>query len=406
METFKENGSYNKTDWKIGDIITSERLNKIEDALYEINENSNDVNKLDLSNYVTKSEMPTNVSDFINDAGYVTRSHTHNNYATKTYVDDAIAGVDLNNYALRTEIPTNVSAFNNDAGYITQNHTHSNYTTKTELNEAIADIDLSNYATKSEIPTKVSAFNNDTGYVTGSHTHSNYVLKSEIPTVPTKTSQLINDSGYITNVNMPTVPTRTSQLTNDSGYINNIPSEYVIEAELLAKNYANKDYVTNAINNAQLGGVDGSNIDLSIYVTRDDLANKADIADIPTKTSQLSNDSNFLTDIPLEYVTETELLAKNYADVTYVTNAVNNAQINVDLSNYATKNDLTSKADVSHAHDNYAPKADIPTKVSQLSNDMKYVVGSSDITRIEIVTIYPPEEEQETGVLYIRVSDL
>ena len=80
METFKENGSYNKTDWKIGDIITSERLNKIEDALYEINENSNDVNKLDLSNYVTKSEMPTNVSDFINDAGYVTRSHTHNNY--------------------------------------------------------------------------------------------------------------------------------------------------------------------------------------------------------------------------------------------------------------------------------------------------------------------------------------
>lgn len=364
METFKENGSYNKTDWKIGDIITSERLNKIEDALYEINENSNDVNKLDLSNYVTKSEMPTNVSDFINDAGYVTRSHTHNNYATKIYVDDAIAGID------------------------------------------IPDIDLTNYATKSEIPTKVSAFNNDTGYVTGSHTHNNYALKSEIPTVPTKTSQLINDSGYITNVNMPTVPTRTSQLTNDSGYINNIPSEYVIEAELLAKNYANKDYVTNAINNAQLGGVDGSNIDLSIYVTRDDLANKADIADIPTKTSQLSNDSNFLTDIPLEYVTETELLAKNYADVTYVTNAVNNAQINVDLSNYATKNDLTSKADVSHAHDNYAPKADIPTKVSQLTNDMKYVVGSSYITRIEIVTIYPPEEEQETGVLYIRVSDL
>jgi hypothetical protein len=126
METFKENGSYNKTDWKIGDIITSERLNKIEAALYEINENSNDVNKLDLSNYVTKSEIPTNVSAFNNDMEYVTRSHTHNNYVTKTYVDDAIANIetgdiDLSSYALKSEIPTNLSAFNNDVGYIIVN---------------------------------------------------------------------------------------------------------------------------------------------------------------------------------------------------------------------------------------------------------------------------------------------
>ena len=84
METFKENGSYNKTDWELGDIITTERLNKIEDALYEINENSSDISKLDLSNYATKAEIPavpTNVSAFNNDTGYVTQYHTHSDYA-------------------------------------------------------------------------------------------------------------------------------------------------------------------------------------------------------------------------------------------------------------------------------------------------------------------------------------
>ena len=115
METFKENGSYNKTDWKIGDIITSERLNKIEDALYEINENSNDINKLDLSNYATKAEIPavpTNVSAFNNDTGYVTQNHTHNNYVTREEI---------------STIPTHVSQLINDAGYVTQYHTHSDY---------------------------------------------------------------------------------------------------------------------------------------------------------------------------------------------------------------------------------------------------------------------------------------
>jgi hypothetical protein len=40
-----------------------------------------------------------------------------------------------------------------------------------------------------------------------------------------------------------------------------------------------------------------------------DLTNKPTI---PTKTRQLTNDSNFLTSVPSEYVTETELSAKGY----------------------------------------------------------------------------------------------
>ena len=35
-------------------------------------------------------------------------------------------------------------------------------------------------------------------------------------------------------------------------------------------------------------------------------------SEIPTKVSELENDSNFLTSIPSEYVTETELTEKGY----------------------------------------------------------------------------------------------
>lgn len=66
-----------------------------------------------------------------------------------------------------------------------------------------------------------------------------------------------------------------------------------------------------------------NNIDLSNYATKTELNNKAnkshthttnDITNlsVPTKTSQLTNDSGFITSIPSEYVTENELNSKKY----------------------------------------------------------------------------------------------
>ena len=43
LETFDENGKYNKTNWKDGDLISDGKLNKIEDALYDINEKNNEI---------------------------------------------------------------------------------------------------------------------------------------------------------------------------------------------------------------------------------------------------------------------------------------------------------------------------------------------------------------------------
>ena len=73
---------------------------------------------------------------------------------------------------------------------------------------------------------------------------------------------------------------------------------------------------------------------------------------IPTKVSELENDSNFLTSIPDEYVTETELVDKSYvttetANTTYATKVElgNKADIST-LSNYATIESLDNKQDI------------------------------------------------------------
>ena len=79
------------------------------------------------------------------------------------------------------------------------------------------------------VPTKTSQLTNDSGYLTEHQSLEAYAKKNEIPTVPTKVSAFENDSGYLTEhqnldayakkTEIPTVPTKTSQLTNDSGYL-------------------------------------------------------------------------------------------------------------------------------------------------------------------------------------------
>ena len=92
----------------------------------------------------------------------------------------------------------------------------------------------------------------------------------------------------------------------------------------------------------------------------EDLSNKpaipsveglAKTTDIPTKVSQLENDSNYLSSIPEEYVTETELSAKGYLTE------------HQDLSNYATKDEIPT----------------VPSKVSELTNDSNYQTAD-DVT--------------------------
>ena len=76
-------------------------------------------------------------------------------------------------------------------------------------------------------------------------------------------------------------------------------------------------------------------------------------SDIPTKVSDLQNDSGFITAIPDEYVTETELEAKGY---------------------------LTEHQDLSE----YAKAVNIPTKTSSLTNDSEFITSTEMTNAISI----------------------
>ena len=120
------------------------------------------------------------------------------------------------------------------------------------------------------------------------------------------------------------LPTKVSQLENDNKYISEIPSEYVTETELNNKGYltehqdisgkadktelhshSNKT-VLDAITSVKVQSWDNKSTFSGDY---NDLTNKPSI---PTKVSQLTNDKGYITTIPSEYVTETELNNKGY----------------------------------------------------------------------------------------------
>ena len=201
----------------------------------------------DKGNYYTKTEVntsleakadkteiptvPTNVSAFTNDAGYLTEHQSLDNYYTKTesdgkyatqvVVNEEIAArisdirdvkATLETKANKTEIPSlngyATEQWVGQQGYLTEHQPLKtingetivgngditisggeetdpvwtaekvNYYTKTEVNTS-----LESKANKTEIPTvptNVSAFTNDAGYLTQHQSLNNYYTKSEI----------------------------------------------------------------------------------------------------------------------------------------------------------------------------------------------------------------------------------
>jgi len=318
-------------------IISTQQLLSVPYALYAkeaANSFSGDYN--DLENKPQIPTVPTNVSAFTNDAGYITN----------------------NDIPVIPTVPTNVSAFTNDAGYITS------YTETDPLFTAWDKDynDLTNKPTIPTVPTNVSAFTNDAGYITGytetdplftawDKNYNDLTNKPTIPTVPTNVSAFTNDAGYISgytetdplftawdkNYNdltnkptIPTVPTNVSAFTNDAGYITGYT-----ETDPLFTSW-DKDY--------------------------NDLTNRPVIPTVPDSVSAFVNDAGYLT----SYTEQQELSISN--DTIFLTGGsfVKLPAAAVGFS--GDYNDLINKPQI----------PTVPTNVSAFTNDAGYITGYTE----------------------------
>lgn len=162
-------------------------------------------------------------------------------------------GIDTSVFALRTELPTETSDLTNDSGFIDGSQVPSNETDPTVPSWA-------------KQPTKPT--------YTASEVHA----LPDTTVIPSSTSQLVNDSGFITSAS---VPTATSDLVNDSGFIvgADVPSnETDPTVPSWAKASSKPSYTA-----SEVGALPDTTV-------------------IPSATSQLNNDSGFITssDIPTD----------------------------------------------------------------------------------------------------------
>ena len=204
-------------------------------------------------------------------------------------------------------------------------------------------LDPNDYYTKDEI--------DNAGYLTG-YTETD-------PTVPSwakaenKPTYTASEVGAISTAT--TIPTATSQLTNDSNF--------VVDAS-----YVHTDNNYTSTEKSKLSGIaEGAEVNVQpdwnqTGTTADDyIKNKPTI---PTATSQLTNDSNFVVDASYAHTDN------NYS--TTEKNKLNGIAEGAEVNVQSDWNQTGTTAD-----DYIKNKPTIPTTTSQLTNDSNFVVDAS-----------------------------
>ncbi len=218
----------------------------------------------DLTNKPTIPVLPTNVSEFNNDAGYLTE---HQDISGKANTSDlatvATSGDydDLTNKPTIPTVPTDVSSFTNDAGYLTQHQDISGKANKSEMSvvdgtgtdadkttitlktgtsatvlkshqslsgkqdvidsshKLSADlVDDANSTHKFVTTQEKTTWNNKSDF---SGSYNDLTNKPKIPAAQIQSDwNATSGMGVILNKpTIPTVPTNVSAFTNDAGYL-------------------------------------------------------------------------------------------------------------------------------------------------------------------------------------------
>ena len=395
-----------------------------------------DATGLNTYTLATTSDIPTKTSDLTNDSRFITSSAL-TGYATETWVtnqgystfsgsyNDLTNKPDLSIYETKSEafsgdyndlinkptipvVPTNISAFTNDSGYITSSAL-SNYVTTNTTQTISGSKKFTNTVT-------FSGSNNNTGmFVFTGRNPIKMTAPSSSTTGFTLFNSNNNEKGYLQynstqdglylgrwgNLSSPKYAQNIGFLSElDSyGYRVLMPNKTVTSGA--ATSTANTYYIATEITN-------GTTI---VKATSEGILNISSLLPtVPTNTSDLTNDSGFITSSALTgYATETWVTNQGYSTFSGSYNDLTNKP---DLSVYAKLNDDTQNITAStitvtpgsgYIHTTYGPStismsiprtpgytltiptkdgilattSDIPTNTSDLTNDSGYITSSA-----------------------------
>ena len=208
-----------------------------------------------------------------------------------------------------------------------------------------------------------------------SHTHT----KSEItdfPTIPSKTSDLTNDSGFITSSSLPT---KTSDLTNDGDGTN----AFLTQHQSLA-NYVQKSSTSGLLKN------DGT-VDTTQYLSSLPAHNHDDryYTESEVDTALGGKQATLISGTNIKTINNQSLLGSGNITIqgggtvtvddslsTTSTNPVQNKVITGALNGKADTSSLSTVA-TSGSYNDLSNKPNIPTAISDLTNDSDFIETSS-----------------------------
>ena len=240
------------------------------------------------ANYAWDGEKWDKLSENIDLSSYLTKDEASDIYATASSLDSKVNYTDLTNYYTKKEAD-------------------ADFATKDELNTKADATALDSYALKTEIPDATSDLTNDSGFITADAL-TGYAETADLATVATSGSyeDLTNKPEIPEAYTLPVATTSTLGGVKPDGTTITVTGEGVISA--VGGSSGTTDY-TALTNKPAIAGVtlegDKSLTDLGIQAAGDYALTSA----IPTATSDLDNDSGFITNAALADYAQTSSLA-------------------------------------------------------------------------------------------------
>ena len=272
-------------------------------------------------------------------------------YVTKTYLDTEIA-----KKADITSIPSKVSELTNDSNYQTAEQISSTVTT--EIAKVVANAP-ENFDTLKEMSDWIAGHENDASAMNGAISDNKAAItalqsgKADKSEIPTTVAELTDSADYAKKTDIPTTLPANG---GNADTVNNHTVESNVPADAKFTDTVYDDTEVKA-----------------------ELAKKADITSIPSKVSELTNDSNYQTAEQVNDTVTTEI-AK------VVANAPENFDTLKEMSDWIAghENDASAmngaisdnKAAITALQSGKADKSEIPTTVAELTDSADYAKKS------------------------------